>query len=103
MATHVVPDARSTRTPPAGTITLVLGILFSAAVAFAFPLSLSDTFNPPDWVRLLGLVWLPIGLAGVPTGYVLARDGSGRERARLGVVVALVGLLAFAGLVIAVG
>lgn len=89
MTTHVMPPARATGTGLAGTITLALGILFTAAVAFAFPLSLSDAFNPPDWVRVVGLVWLPVGL--------------GRDRARLGVVIALVGLVAFTALVISVG
>lgn len=103
MTTHVMPPARATGTGLAGTITLALGILFTAAVAFAFPLSLSDAFNPPDWVRVVGLVWLPVGLGGVPIGYAFARTGPGRDRARLGVVIALVGLVAFTALVISFG
>lgn len=103
MTAHVMPHAHTTGTGLAGTITLALGILFTAAVAFSFPLSLSESFNPPDWVRGTGLVWLPIGSAGVPIGYVIARNGPGRARARLGVIIALVGLVAFSALVIAIG
>ena len=81
----------------------MLGILFTAAVAWTYLLSLSDVVNPPNWARILGLVWLPIGLVGVPVAYDLARRGSGRSRGRVGVAVALLGLVAFVGLVIAVG
>lgn len=103
MTAHDVPHAHSTDSTAAGSITLALGVLFTAAVAFAFPLSLSDTFNPPNWVRVVGLLWLPIGLGGVPIGYAIARTGPGLTRARVGALIALVGLVAFAALVVAVG
>lgn len=66
-------------------------------------LSLSDTDNPPSWVRIIGLVWLPIGLGAIPIAYYLARTGEGRDRGRLGVLIGLVGLAALVALVIAVG
>lgn len=87
----------------AGSVTLALGVIFTLAVAFAYVLSLSESFNPPDWVRLIGLVWLPIGFGGVSIGYAVARHGTGRDRGRLGVLVGVVGLVAFAALVIALG
>ena len=59
MTTQVRPLSRSAGSVPAGTITLLLGILFTAAVAYTYALSLSDTFNPPNWVRVIGLVWWP--------------------------------------------
>ena len=102
MTMQVRPHDRA-GTPRAGTVTLVLGVLFSAAVAFTYVLSLSDVVEPPTWVRALGLVWLPIGLAGTPIAYAVARHGEGRNRARVGVLVALVGLVAFVALVVAVG
>jgi hypothetical protein len=79
----------------AGTITLVLGVLFLAATAFTYALSLSDSFNPPTWVRAVGLVWLPIGFLGTPIAYALARNGPGRHLGTAGLAVALLGLLAF--------
>jgi hypothetical protein len=87
----------------AGTVTLVSALLFSAAVAYTYVLSLSETFNPPSWVRAAGLVWLPLGLAGTSLGYAIARTGEGRTLGRIGVLVALVGLAAFVGLVVALG
>lgn len=103
MTTRLRPRRRSAGSVPAGTITLLLGILFTAAVAYTYVLSLSNTFNPPNWVRGLGLVWLPMGFGGVPLGYVIARTGEGRGRARLGVLIGSVGLVAFVVLVIAIG
>ena len=103
MTTQIGPRRMITGSAPVGTVTLVLGVLFSAAVALTYVLSLSDAVNPPNWVRAIGLAWLPIGLGGVPLGYVIARTGEGRGRARLGVLIALVGLVAFVALVVAIG
>lgn len=103
MTTQVRPPGKTIGSLPAGSLTLVLGVMFAAAVLLTYALSLSDTFNPPDWVRVVGLVWLPIGFVGVPVGYHLARTGEERARGRLGVAIGLVGLVAFAALVVAVG
>ena len=94
---------RQSESTIAGTLTLALGVLFTAAVACTYVLSLSDIVNPPNWVRALGLVWLPIGFVGVPIAYYFARAGEGRKRGRRGVLVGLVGLFAFVALVIAIG
>ena len=103
MTTHARAGAKRIGSAVAGSVTLALGILFTAAVAYTYVLSLSDTFNPPNWVRILGLVWLPIGFGGVPIAYYLARTGEGRRRGRLGLLVGLIGLAAFVALVIAIG
>lgn len=95
--------SRDTGPRRAGTITLVLGVLALAATVFAYVLSLSDLVNPPNWVRGLGLVWLPIGFFGTPIGYMLARNGPGRHRGRVGLAVAGFGLLAFVVLLVLVG
>lgn len=87
----------------AGTITLVLGVLFALAVGYAYLLSLAETLNPPDWARVVGLLWLPVGLAGVPVGYYWARGGPREPRAELGLVVALAAALAFVVLVVVWG
>jgi len=87
----------------AGSVVLALGILFTAAVAYAYALSLGDGIDPPAWARVIGLIWLPLGLGGVPVAYYLARDGENRRRGRLGALVGLVGLVAFVALVIAIG
>jgi hypothetical protein len=87
----------------AGTVTLALGILFTASVAYTYVLSLSDTVNPPNWIRALGLAWLPVGFGGIPIAYYIARTGEGRNRGRLGVLIGLAGLVAFIALIIALG
>lgn len=96
-------STRRTASALAGTVALVFGVLFAAAVAYTYVLSLSDTVNPPNWVRALGLVWLPIGFGGVPIAYYFARTGAGRNRGRLGVLIGLVSLLALVALVTAIG
>ncbi|GAB3025802.1 hypothetical protein GCM10011376_12040 [Nocardioides flavus (ex Wang et al. 2016)] len=87
----------------AAPVTLALGVLFALAVAFAYVLSLADGVNPPDWVRVVGLVWLPLGMAGVPIGYYWSRGGAQRRLAEVGLALGVVGAVAFAALVIAVG
>ena len=103
MSTTNKPIDSVVRTDRAGMVTLVLGVLFLAATAFTYVLSLSDFVNPPNWVRALGLVWLPIGLGGVPIAYSIARRGTGRTTGRVGVAIALLGLVAFVALVVAIG
>jgi hypothetical protein len=102
MATHVRPTDQlgSTRS---GTTALVLGLLCAAAVAFTYVLSLSADVNPPNWVRALGMMWLPVGLVGTPLAYAVARHGEGRGRALAGLVIMAVSLVAFAALVVAIG
>jgi hypothetical protein len=56
-AMPVGPDAASIR---AGRIALALGIACALATVFVYALSLGEEFNPPNWVRILGLVWLPV-------------------------------------------
>lgn len=103
MTARADPRSQGGSSVRAGTVALVLGILFAAGVVFTYVLSLSEVVNPPNWVRAIGLVWLPIGLIGTPIAYALARTGQGRERARIGVLIALVGLAAFVALVVAIG
>ncbi|MDT0183544.1 hypothetical protein Q9S36_25475 [Microbacterium sp. ARD31] len=81
----------------------MLSTVFTLAVAYAYALSLGDGIGPPDWARVLGLVWLPVGLVGVPVGYYWSRGSARQGRAELGVVLALVAVLAFVVLVVALG
>ena len=77
MTTQTSTGTKRSGSTTAGSVTLALGVLFTAAVAYAYVLSLSAAFNPPIWVRVIGLVWLPIGFGGVPIAYNLARTGEG--------------------------
>lgn len=103
MSTYLRSAEKHSGSSVAGSVTLALGILFTTAVGYTFLLSLSDAVDPPTWVRAIGLVWLPIGLGGIPIAYYLARTGDGRERGRLGVLIGLAGLVAFIALVSAIG
>lgn len=87
----------------AGTATLVLGVVFALAIGFTYWLSLDATFNPPDWVRFVGLIWLPIGFALLPVGYLVARSGRRRGQARAGMLLALLGLAALVILLFVLG
>lgn len=95
--------SRDTGSGRAGTLTLVLGVLALAATLFTYVLSLSDLVNPPHWVRVMGLVWLPIGFFGTPIAYTIARKGPGRHRAVVGLAIASVGLLSFVALLFIAG
>jgi hypothetical protein len=97
---HHVNDSGSQR---AATIALVLGILAVAATVFTYALSLGTGFNPPNWVRVAGLVWLPLGFFGAPIAYMLARNGPGHGRALIGLAATGVGLTAFVVLLFVAG
>ena len=100
-STRPVGTARSSDT--AGTVTLVLGVLFSLSVVLTYVLSLSDVVDPPNWARAVALAGLPIGLGGIPVAYAFTQHRAGRDPARHGGAVALVGLVAFVALVVALG
>lgn len=87
----------------AGPVTLVLGVLSTLTVAYAYVLSLADGVNLPDWARGVALVWLPVGLLGVPIGYYWSRDGDRQHLAEIGLALALAGVVALVGLVVAMG
>lgn len=103
VSTDTRPTGLALSSLRAGTVTLVLGGLFLAATAFTYVLSLSDVVDPPNWVRALGLVWLPIGFVGTPVAYAIARYGPGPTRGRVGIALALVGVVAFVVLLYAAG
>lgn len=74
MMTHST-STRGDCSERAGTLAVVLGALALAATVFTYLLSLSENFNPPGWVRAVGLVWLPIGFFGTAFAYMVARRG----------------------------
>ena len=100
-ATRTARDTKGTER--AGTIALALGVLALAATVYTYVLSLSEDVNPPDWLRIAGLVWLPLGFFGTPVAYALARNGAGRHRAQIGLALAGLGLLAFGALLFIAG
>jgi hypothetical protein len=103
MSTELRTHDKSSASEWVGTAGLVLGILFVLAVAVTYVLSLTDLVDPPNWVRAMALVWLPIGFVGVPMAWLVAGNGPGRNRAVTGVVIALAGAVAFVALVVVMG
>lgn len=94
----------------AGTATLVLGLLMVASTLAATVLSVEGVdevvlgdLDPPNWVRALLLLGLPLGLLGTPVAYAVARTGPGRDRARVGLGLMLLGLAGFVALQVALG
>lgn len=97
-------------TTRAGTLTVVLGLLFVISTVFTFVLSVGDLYDavlgeadPPNWLRGIALAGLPLGFFGTPIAYALARRGPGQDRARVGLGLMLVGLAAFVALEFAMG
>lgn len=78
-------------------------MLAVAATVFTYVLSLRDGFNPSGWVRVVGLIWLPIGYFGAAIAYTVARKGPGRRRGRFGLTIAGVGIVAFVVLLFIAG
>ena len=104
MSTMTRPGSPSAGTSGiAGTTALVLGALFLVSTAFTCVLSVTSLIDPPNWVRALALAGLPLGFFGTPIAYVVARRGRGRLRARIGLGLALVALVGFVVLLVALG
>lgn len=93
-------DALSTT---AGAVAVALGALALAATIFLYALSLLPSFNPSNAVRIVGLAGLPVGALGAVLGYVIARPGPGRRRGLLGLVLAIVAVVATGVLVVVLG
>lgn len=107
MATTIRTREGTTRS---GTVALSLGMLMVVSTIFTFVLSIDVLYDavlgdldPPNWLRALALAGLPLGFFGTPIAYVLARKGPGRDRARVGLGLMLVGLAAFVALQFAMG
>lgn len=79
---------------PAGTLSAVLGVLGLAALLWAW--LLTTTLDPPSWVRIPGLVLLPVGSLGSLGVGVIGLLTPPRRWAAVGLILGtltLVGLL----------
>lgn len=79
----------------AGTVALVLGVLFVVSTVLVFLMSLTSVIGRSNWIRVPMTAGIPLGLFGVPIAYVVARKGSGRRRGRLGLALVGVALVPF--------
>lgn len=80
-----------------GTASATFGGVALAAMAWLWLLTLPEV-NPPNFIRILGLIWLPIGaVVSVATG-LLARRGGGRVGALVGLTLTAAALVWFVAL-----
>lgn len=78
-----------------GTISAVLGTLSVASYFYLIALTQLQDFNPPNWIRIIGMVWLPIGWMGAWLAGWPARHGHERGLALAGMFLGTVSLVAF--------
>lgn len=80
----------------------VLGLVSLAALVWLWVLS-ATPLDPPNWVRILGLVWLPVGVVGALFTGIPALRGEGRPGALVGLIAAAVTVIAFVVLINVLG
>ncbi|MBC7290585.1 MAG: hypothetical protein H5T83_04505 [Actinotalea sp.] len=85
-----------------GTAGVVLGALALAAVAWIAFLTFG-TADVPQWLRVAGSAFLPLGLAGAVGAGLIAPPGPARRRAWLGMALAAVAALTLVVMLVAVG
>ncbi|SDL17337.1 hypothetical protein [Tessaracoccus oleiagri] len=103
MSTTVRSPDQDALSTTAGTVALALGALAVAATIFLYALSLLPSFNPSNPVRIVGLAGLPVGALGAVLGYAIARVGPGKRRGLLGLVLAIVAVVATGVLIVVFG
>jgi hypothetical protein len=83
---------------PLPTLCAVFGAVALAAFLWLWALTLPDV-NPPNWIRILGVIWLPIGIGGAAVTGILGWRGAGRVRSVVGLSLAALAVIAFITLV----
>jgi hypothetical protein len=78
-----------------GALSAVLGTLSAASYFYLIALTELQDFNPPNWVRIVGMVWMPIGWMGAWLAGWPARHGHERGLAITGMFLGTVSLVAF--------
>ncbi|WP_448005554.1 hypothetical protein [Agromyces bauzanensis] len=77
-----------------GAISLALGLVALVALVWLWALS-TTPLDPPQWVRILGIAFLPIGLLGALITGIAGLRGEGRRYAIGGLIAAAVTVIAF--------
>lgn len=81
-----------------GTWSAIFGAIAVAALIWLWSLTTAD-FNPPIWVRIFGVAWLPIGMTGSLVTGILGRRGPGRIGVVMGLVLTALALIGFVVLI----
>lgn len=77
-----------------GVLCTAFAAIAAAALVWLWSLTLPG-FNPPNWIRILGVVWLPIGSAGSVMTGILGRRGPGRIWVVVGLTLVVLTLAGF--------
>lgn len=77
---------------------LVFGVLGTAATLYLLADSqiiVQSWFDTPMWLQIAIYVWIPIGFAGAPVTWFIARRGEERTASNIGLVLTLLALAGF--------
>lgn len=77
-----------------GVSAAILGLLGLAAFAWTWILSAAP-IDPPEWLRIVGVWLMPIGIVGALVAGIAGLRGPGRPWAIAGLVLAAVAIIAF--------
>lgn len=97
-ADRIRPSGSPRRYDVLGTLCVVFGSLAVAAFLWLWSLTLPG-FNPPNWIRIVGVAGMPIGVAGAALTAAAGHHGASRLRLVMGLCLAAVTVLAFIALV----
>ena len=86
-------DTRDTRR--SGLVSIVCGVVAVLALLWTWVLSVSDVLDPPDWVRIPGILLMPMALVVGGAAALQARQGTGRRRATVGLGLLALTVLGF--------
>jgi hypothetical protein len=81
-----------------GTWCAVFGAVAVASLIWLWSLTAAD-FNPPNWIRIFGVAWLPIGVTGSLVTGILGRRGPDRVGVVIGLVLTALALIGFVVLI----
>lgn len=83
----------------AGRVATLFAAIGAAAMVFVWVISTSDELDPPEWVRIVGSLLVPIGLVGAVGAGIVGLRGSGRSWAVAGIALAAIVVVVFVVLV----
>lgn len=95
---RVRPSGSSRRYDVLGTLCVAFGSVAVAAFLWLWSLTLPG-FNPPNWIRIVGVAGMPIGVAGAALTAAAGHHGASRLKPVLGLSLAAITVLAFIALI----
>ena len=95
MQDTVTSETPTRDTERSGLLSIVFGVLALLGLAWTWVLSVSDVLDPPSWIRIPGILLMPAALIAALAAGLQARQGTGRRRGDVGLVLAGLVVLAF--------